>query len=133
MTEHVHNLKYFIKARQELRKNITPQELLLWKYLRRKNFNYKFKRQHSIGNFIVDFYCPTKKLIIEIDGGQHLDNQEADQERTWYFESLGLKVIRFWNNEVNKNITGVMMKIEEELKQPFRKTTSPGLRRPPSP
>ena len=119
MTEHVHNLKYFRKARQELRKNITPQELLLWKYFRRKSFNYKFKRQHSIGNFIVDFYCPARKLIIELDGSQHLDNQEADTERTWYFESLGLRVIRFWNNEVDKNINGVMMKIEEELKQPL--------------
>jgi len=116
MNEHIHNLKYFRKVRQELRKNITPQELLLWKYLRRKSFNYKFKRQHSIGNFIADFYCPAKKLIIEIDGSQHLDNQEADQERTWYFESLNLRVIRFWNNEVDKNINGVIMKIEEELK-----------------
>ena len=98
---------------------MTPQETILWKYLRRKNFAYKFKRQHSIGNFIADFYCPARKLIIEIDGGQHLDSQEADTERTQYFESLGLKVIRFWNNEVDKNINGVMMKIEEELRQPL--------------
>ena len=57
--------------------------------------------------------------MIEIDGSQHLDNQEADTERTQFFESLGLRVIRFWNNEVNKNINGMMMKIEEELKQPL--------------
>jgi very-short-patch-repair endonuclease len=57
-------------------------------------------------------------LIIELDGSQHLDNVEHDKERTNYFESLGIKVIRFWNNEVNTNINGVLMKIEEELGQP---------------
>ena len=83
--------------------------------MRGKNFEYVFKRQHSIGRFIADFYCPTKNLIIELDGSQHLDNKEYDQERTWYFESLGIKVIRFWNNEVNNNLKGVLMKIKEEL------------------
>ena len=83
--------------------------------MRGKNFEYVFKRQHSIGRFIADFYCPTKNLIIELDGSQHLDNKEYDQERTWYFESLGIKVIRFWNNEVNNNLNGVLMKIKEEL------------------
>jgi very-short-patch-repair endonuclease len=120
MTKHVHNLKFFRQVRQDLRRSTTPQEIILWKYLRRKNFGYKFKRQHSIGNFIVDFYCPTNKLIIELDGSQHLGNQEADTERTQYFESLGLRVIRFWNNEVDKNINGVMMKTEEEMRRPLR-------------
>lgn len=54
-------------------------------------------------------------LVIELDGSQHLDNKEYDQERTWYFESLGMKVIRFWNNEVNINLDGVLIKIMEEL------------------
>ncbi len=115
MIKHVHNLKFFRQVRQDLRINETPQEKILWNKLRRKNFSYKFKRQHSIGNFIADFYCPARKLIIEIDGSQHLDNTEYDTERTKYFENLGLKVIRFWNNEINQNINGVLMKIEEEL------------------
>ena len=84
-----------------------------------KSFGYKFHRQHSIGNFIADFYCPTRKLIIELDGSQHLDNQEYDKERTEYFESLGIKVIRFWNNEINNNLNGVLMKIKEELGLPL--------------
>lgn len=87
--------------------------------LRRKNFIYKFKRQHGIGNFIVDFYCPTKKLVVELDGSQHLENKEYDEGRRWYFESLGIKEIRFWNSEVEKNISEVMMKIEKKLRQPL--------------
>jgi very-short-patch-repair endonuclease len=115
MTKHVHNLKFFRQVRKDLRKTSTPQERILWSRLRGKNFEYVFKRQQSIGNFIADFYCSKKKLIIEIDGSQHLDNKEYDQERTNYFESLGIKVIRFWNNEVNNNLNGVILKIIEEL------------------
>lgn len=83
--------------------------------LRRKNFNCKFKRQHSIGNFIVDFYCPAKKLVIELDGRQHLKNKDYDEERKWYFESLGIKEIRFWNSEIDNNLKGVMEKIKPLL------------------
>ena len=115
---HIHNLKNLHDVRIKLRKEITPQEKILWIKLRNNNLGFRFRRQHSIGNFITDFFCPTKRLIIELDGSQHLDNKEYDQERTEYFESLGIKVIRFWNNEVNININGVMMKIQEELEQP---------------
>jgi very-short-patch-repair endonuclease len=115
MTHHVHNLKFLRQIRKELRKTSTPQEKILWSKLRGRNFEFVFKRQHSIGNFIADFYCPEKELIIELDGSQHLDNKEYDQERTWYFESLGIKVVRFWNNDVNSNLNGVLMKIQEEL------------------
>ena len=115
MTDHVHNLKFLRQARKELRNTSTSQEKILWSKLRGKNLGYVFKSQHSIGNFIADFYCPRKKLIIELDGSQHLDNKEYDQERTWYFASLGIKVIRFWNNEVNQNLDGVLIKIKQEL------------------
>jgi very-short-patch-repair endonuclease len=115
MVKHVHNLKFLKQARKDLRKTSTPQEKILWSKLRGKNTGFVFKRQESIGKFIADFYCPKKNLVIEIDGSQHLDNKEYDQERTWYFESLGIKVIRFWNNEVNINLDGVLMKIMEEL------------------
>jgi very-short-patch-repair endonuclease len=115
---HIHNLKYLHGVRINLRKEITPQEKILWHKLRNSSLGYRFRRQHSIGNFIADFFCAEKRLIIELDGSQHLDNVEHDKERTNYFESLGIKVIRFWNNEVNTNINGVLMKIEEELGQP---------------
>lgn len=116
MPDHIHNLKYLQDARRDLRRTITPEERILWYKLWHNNLGYKFRRQHSIGNFIADFFCPEKRLIIELDGSQHLDNQEYDKERTEYFESLGIKVIRFWNNEINKNLNGVVMKIKEELK-----------------
>ena len=115
MPDHVHNLKSFRQARQDLRKNMTTQETALWDKLRRKSFSHKFKRQHSIGNFVVDFYCSAKKLVIELDGRQHLDNVEYDKERTEYFESLNIKVIRFWNDEVDKQIDEIMQKIKEKL------------------
>ena len=117
MPDHVHNLKYLRQARQELRNNLTPEELKLWFKLKDNFPGYKFRRQHSIGNFVVDFYYPPKKLIIELDGSQHLDNKEYDKERTEYLESLGNKVIRFWNDDINKNINGVLMTIMEELER----------------
>ena len=79
------------------------------------NFNLIFLN-FVFFNFIADFFCPDKRFIIELDGSQHLDNKEADQERTNYFESLGIKVIRFWNREVENNLSEVMRKIKEELK-----------------
>ena len=90
---------------------MTPQEIILWSRLRRNQImGYKFRRQHSIGNYIVDFYCPEKKLIIEIDGLQHKREKDLryDAKRTGYFNSLGIKVLRFWNNEVLTNLEGVL-------------------------
>ena len=99
---------------------MTEEEVILWSVLQNNKWGYKFRRQHSIGRFIADFFCPVKRLILELDGSQHLDNKETDEERTNYFESLGIKVIRFWNGDVNKNIDGVRIKIIEELEQPPR-------------
>ena len=106
------------ELRRSLRNRATPQEIILWARLRKSQTGAKFRRQESIGHYVVDFYCPNKKLIIEIDGCQHKNNKQKDYdlERTEYLEDLGLKVLRFWNDEVNKNISGVMMKIEEYLK-----------------
>jgi very-short-patch-repair endonuclease len=115
MSNFIFNNKYLKDTRQTLRNKLTPEEAILWNRLKNNYLGHKFRRQHSIGNFIADFYCATKKLVIELDGSQHLDNTEYDQERTNYFESLGIKVIRFWNGDINKNLNGVLMKIEEEL------------------
>lgn len=101
---------------REMRKNPTTAERALWNVLRKKNLEgYKFRRQHPIGNYIVDFYCPMKKLAIEVDGGQHSEQEEQDAERTAFFELKGCRVIRFWNKEVLENIQGVVDRIVEEL------------------
>jgi len=96
---------------------MTEEEVILWSVLQNNKWGYKFRRQHSIDRFIADFFCPAKRFIIELDGSQHIDNKECDQERTEYFESLGIKVIRFWNNEIKNNLNGVMIKIESELRK----------------
>ncbi len=114
----IHNIKAKTQVRKLLRKSSTPQEIILWSRLRRKQLNYRFRRQHSIGKYIVDFYCPEMKLVIELDGWQHRkeNNGGYDIERTKFLESLGCKILRFWNNDVNKNIEGVILKIGEYLK-----------------
>jgi len=106
-----------IEVRKQLRKNQTPEEIILWSKLRNNQTNYKWKRQVSIGPYIADFYCWKKLLVIEIDGSQHLENKEYDKERNKYFLNLGIRTLRFWNNEINTNIDGVMSKIEKELKK----------------
>jgi very-short-patch-repair endonuclease len=104
------------KNRIALRKSSTPQEIILWSRLRRSALGFKFRRQHSIGPYIVDFYCPEKKLIVELDGWQHNEQVEHDTERTAFLESLGLSVLRFWNDEVNENLDNVILNISEHLK-----------------
>ena len=104
---------------RELRKNQTPQEKKLWNLLRNHQFyGYEFRRQYPISDYIVDFICRKKKIIIEIDGGQHNEpeNIEKDLLRTKFMESKGYKVLRFWNNEIDNNIEGVfeILKIEFE-------------------
>ena len=111
-------LKYNLEKAKELRKNMTPQERKLWKILRNHQFyDFEIRRQYPIDKYIVDFICRKKKIIIEIDGGQHNKdlNREKDKVRTQYLESYGYKVIRFWNNEIWDNIEGVCKKLELEL------------------
>ena len=83
----------------------------------RQFHNLKFKRLHPIGDYIVDFICKEAKIIIEIDGGQHNEpeNVDYDNTRTEFLNSLGYKVLRFWNSEIYKNIDGVLSKIEQEI------------------
>jgi very-short-patch-repair endonuclease len=117
MPNHIHNLKYLGDARKDLRRNFTTEEDLLWDKLRNNKLGCRFRRQHSIGNFVADFFCPSKRLIIELDGNQHLENKEYDKERTEYFESLGIKVIRFWNSEVRDAVDKVVKQVGKELKE----------------
>ena len=91
-----------------MRKNPTSEENKMW-YILLKNFKPRFFRQRIIGNYIVDFYCPKLKLIIEIDGEQHYlpENQEYEQKRTEFLEKSGYKILRFYNSDINKEIRNV--------------------------
>jgi very-short-patch-repair endonuclease len=95
----------------ELRKESTPAERRLWSRIRNDQLGVTFRRQHAIGKYIPDFCAPKAKLIIELDGSQHLEQEEYDRERTKYFESLGYSVVRFWNNGVLNNIDSVILTI----------------------
>jgi len=109
--------KIFTRA-QELRHHQTEAETKLWAYLRSHRMSGAgFRRQHAIGNYIVGFCAPRQKLIIELDGSQHLELKEYDIERTAFLESKGYRVIRFWNNDVTKDIEGVAKTILDALHQ----------------
>ena len=102
----------------ELRKNMTDAEQKLWSHIRKEQLNgYKFRRQQPIGPFVVDFVCLPKKLILEIDGGQHNSEEciKTDNQRTIYLESKGFTILRFWNNEIFDNIQGVLEQIINTL------------------
>ena len=94
-----------------LRKESTPAERKLWSRIRNDQLGVTFRRQHAAGSYVPDFCSPKAKLIIELDGSQHLEQEEYDEERTKYLESEGYKVIRFWNNDVMNNIDGVILAI----------------------
>ena len=99
---------------QELRKNMTDAERLLWSKLRRKQLrDCQFYRQRIIGSYIVDFYCPKAKLIIEVDGSQHYDKEgkKKDKAREDYLNKLGMKILRILDTEVFKNLEGVIERI----------------------
>jgi very-short-patch-repair endonuclease len=102
----------------QLRKELTPAEQKLWSQLRNDQLGVTFRRQHAnalrpfrVGSYVPDFFSPKAKLIVELDGSQHLEQEAYDKERTDYLESQGYKVIRFWNNEVLNNLEGVILAI----------------------
>lgn len=113
MSKLIHNNEVLKERRKELRQRQTKAEEILWWHLRRKSFGIKFKRQHSIGGYILDFYCPQKKLIIELDGEIHntREAKEYDEVRDKYFRELDYKILRFKNAEVENNFEMVLEKI----------------------
>lgn len=114
----VNNLKR-LEVRRTLRKTQTKQELLLWNEIRNNQLGCKFRRQVSIGPYIADFYCQEKKLVIEIDGAQHLESKEYDKERDLYMKAFDLQVLRFWNSEIENNLSNVINKIKGVLAKPL--------------
>ena len=98
-----------IKNVKNLRHNMTEFEHKLWEHLRDRRFcNVKFRRQVPIGNYIVDFVCFDKRVIIELDGSGHFEQIEYDEKRNNFFEEQGYKVVRYWNNDLNNNCNGVL-------------------------
>ena len=115
MLPYKRNLK---ELSRQLRENMTDAERLLWAKIRRKQLKgYQFYRQKPIGDYIVDFYCPRAKLVVEVDGGQHFTDEiiEYDGIRDEYLSSLGLMVLRFTNIDVMTHIDGVVERIEGEI------------------
>ena len=109
--------KALTPAARRLRSDPTEAEKHLWHVLRAKSLGVKFRRQAVIGRYIVDFVCFEKKLVIEVDGGQHAQSQ-SDILRDEWLNDQGFEVLRFWNNDVFANLEGVFQKIEERLKSP---------------
>ena len=100
---------------RRLRRDMTEAERRLWRELRIVNLPLRFRRQHPIGRFIVDFACPAARLIIEVDGGQHADSLNKDEFRSRELIRRGYRVIRFWNGDIMENIGGVLEAIRREL------------------
>ncbi len=116
------------KKAEELRNNMTRSEEILWNYLKTNDWGLKFRRQHPVSNYIADFYCHQKKVVIEIDGTIHdeEDVKRNDKLRQTTLESLGLKVVRFRNEEVLHNVADVLDKIKEAISlNPFTNNFSP--------
>jgi len=110
--------KKLVNLARNLRKRQTDAENLLWRHIRYKQLlGMRFRRQHPIGNFIVDFVCLDQKLIIELDGDQHgfPGEKNQDQERDSWLQKEGFKLLRFWNNEVLQNLEGVIDTIIENI------------------
>ena len=103
---------------KDLRKDQTDAEVFMWYLLRDRRFcGYKFRRQYPLAGYILDFYCPAVKLAIELDGGGHDDDEQRryDRERTKVLEGTGIRVVRFWNNDVLGNLENVLEVIYAEL------------------
>lgn len=117
--QHIYNNQKLKLKRRTLRNNMPRPEQLLWYYLKGKNLeDYKFRRQYSIGDYIVDFYCPTLRLAIEIDGDSHFVDSDAmvyDQKREKFLTEHNIKIIRFHNSDVMRNSNAVVNKILEYL------------------
>ena len=113
--ENIHNKKYLKTFRRELRNNLTPAEAILWKALQQKKLEgRKFRRQHSVGKYVLDFYCPVERLAVELDGAEHytVHGSLHDEERDNYLIGKNIQVVRFENKEVYNNLEMVLMKIK---------------------
>lgn len=119
--EQINNKKELLARRKNLRNNLTLAEAVLWRILKGKKLDgRKFRRQHSVGYYILDFYCPAERLAIELDGAHHFteEGRRKDAVRTKYLNSLNIKVVRFENVEVLQNAQGVVDEIRGHFNHP---------------
>jgi very-short-patch-repair endonuclease len=121
----IFNKTEYTPRRQALRNNMTEPEKKLWQILRSKQMGVKFRRQHGIGYYIADFYCPELKLVIEVDGDSHssANAQAYDAIRRDFMASLGITTLRFTNDQVMNNIEGVHQHLTQYLNTAFEKLT----------
>ena len=102
------------QAAKKLRKNLTPAEAILWQALRNKQLGgLRFRRQHPVGNFILDFYCPSRKLVVEVDGEIHCDRTDYDDARTNKLAEYGYIVLRFSNERVMNDLPQILAEIKQ--------------------
>lgn len=120
----MHKNDFLLSKAKHMRTHQTEAEKIVWAMLRNNGMGFKLKRQQPIGNYIIDFVSFDKKLIIEIDGGQH--NKEVDQIRTEFLNREGFEILRFWNNDVLENREGVHQVIYGQLHHPFSPALSHG-------
>ena len=119
MATQLNNLNYLKATRDNLRKNLTKAELVLWEVLKDKKLcGRKFRRQHSIGHYIADFYCTSERLIIELDGQHHFTPEGVvkDLDRDIHLAMMNIKVLRFENKEILNNLTDVLKVIKDTFK-----------------
>jgi very-short-patch-repair endonuclease len=115
----VHNKTVYKEFRRYLRNNATPAEVTLWTALKGRQLNnLKFRRQHSVGKYVLDFYCAVKRLAIEVDGPNHAENAIWDSNRTAFLAFYGIRVIRFTNDEVFNDLQNVLIKISNAISEP---------------
>ena len=104
--------------RKQLRKTPVEAEAILWSRLKNKQqHGIRYRRQYSVGRYVVDFYCPSAKLVIELDGSSHDDQEirQYDHLRDQFLKSLGLRILRFKNNEIRRNLSDVLRTIQDEV------------------
>ncbi|MDH3976706.1 MAG: endonuclease domain-containing protein [Deltaproteobacteria bacterium] len=117
----IHNRSILKQRRKDLRNGATSAEKKLWACLQRSALEgHKFRRQHSVGAYILDFYCPAERLAIELDGDSHFTDEaiEYDNERTGYLNGLNIRVLRFMNSDIYDNLDSVCERILEEIRRP---------------
>lgn len=110
----IHNHEFFIGARKYLRHHMTKAEVLLWRYLKGSQLGFKFRRQQSIGSYIVDFYCPKTKLVIELDGESHGEKETIinDQRKQGFLIENNFTVRRYTNDQIFSNLERVLNEIK---------------------
>ncbi len=121
MDNAIHNIRSLKDVRRALRRNMPKSEVVLWSYLKNRQLGVKFRRQHSIGPYIVDFYCPEKRLIIEVDGETHTYSaqQSEDLARDDFAKQGHIRVLRIVNTDVQENIRGVIDEILHHIREKY--------------